>query len=73
LQSTKTVSYPVRPAVFLSRKVSPVHPVVVVSPVVVVLAVLRVVAVSPVLTMRWFSFVYEGVYPAMEPNGLRRF
>jgi hypothetical protein len=60
LQSTKTVSYPVRSAVFRSRRVSPVamvHPVVVVSPGVAVLAALRVVAVSSVLAMRWFSFV----------------
>jgi hypothetical protein len=47
-----------------------VPPVVVVSLVVAVLAVLRVVAVSPVLVMRWFSFVHEGFSPAMEPNGL---
>jgi hypothetical protein len=76
LQSTKTVSYRVRPAVFPSRRVSSVAlvpPVVVVSLVVAVLAVLRVVAVSRVLAMRWFSFVHEGFSPAMEPNGLRRF
>jgi hypothetical protein len=42
-----------------------VPPVVVVSPVVAVLVVLRVVAVSPVLAMRWFSFVHEGFSPAM--------
>jgi hypothetical protein len=43
-----------------SRKVLPVAlvpPVVGVSPGVDVLAVLRVAAVSPVLAMRWFSFV----------------
>lgn len=50
-----------------------VHPVVVVSQVVVALAGLRVAAVSRVLAMRWFSFVHEGVSPALEPNGLRRF
>jgi hypothetical protein len=65
LQSAKTVTYPVRqmPAVFLSRRVSPVasvHPVVAVSPGVAVLAVSRAVAVSPVLAMRWLSFVHEG-------------
>jgi hypothetical protein len=57
----KTVIYPVRqiPAVFDSRRVSPVALVypVVVSLVVAVLAVLRVVAASPVLALRWFSFV----------------
>jgi hypothetical protein len=37
-----------------------VHPVAVVSPGEDVLAVLRVVSVSPVLAMRWFSFVHEG-------------
>jgi hypothetical protein len=53
--------------------VAPVHPVAVVFPGVDVSAVLRVAAVAPVPAMRWFSFVHEGVYPAMEPNGLRRF
>jgi hypothetical protein len=48
-----------------------VHPVVAVSPAVAVLAVWR--AVSPVLARRWFSFVHEGLSPAMEQNGLRRF
>ena len=48
-----------------------VHPVVVVSLGVDMLAVLWVLAVSPVLAMRWFSFVHEGLSPAMEPNGLR--
>jgi hypothetical protein len=38
-----------------------VHPVVVVvSPGVDMLAVSWVVSVSPVLAMRWFSFVHEG-------------
>ena len=50
-----------------------VHPVAVVSLVVAALAVLRAAGVSPVLAMRWFSFVHEGCSPAMEPNGLRRF
>ena len=64
LQSAKTVSYPVRPAVFPSLRVSSValvHPVVVVSPVVDVSAVLRAAAVAPVSAMRWFSFVHEGI------------
>jgi hypothetical protein len=63
LQSAKTVSYPVRPAVFPSLRVSSValvHPVVVVSPVVDVSAVLRAAAVAPVPAMRWCSSVYEG-------------
>jgi hypothetical protein len=58
LQSTKTASYSVGPAILRSRRVSPVamvHPVVAVSPVVAVLAVLR--AVSPVLVKHWFSSV----------------
>ena len=49
--------------------VAMVPPVVVVSPVVAVLAVWR--AVSPVLARRWFSFVHEGLSPAVETNGLR--
>jgi hypothetical protein len=63
-------------AVLRSRRVSPVvmvPPVVVVSPGVDMLAGLWVASVSPVLAMRWFSFVHEGFSPAMEPNGLRRF
>jgi hypothetical protein len=65
LQSTKTVSYSVGPAIVRSRRVSPVAlvpPVVVVSLVVAVLAVLR--AASPVLARCWFSFVHEGFSPA---------
>ena len=72
LQSTKTVSYSVGPAILGNRRVSPVAlvpPVVAVSPVVAVLAVWR--AVSPVLARRWFSFVHEGLSPAVETNGLR--
>jgi hypothetical protein len=55
-----------------------VSPVVLVDPVAVLslgvaaLAVLRAAGVSPVLAMRWFSFVHEE-FPAMEPNGLCRF
>jgi hypothetical protein len=51
------------PAAFRRRRVSPVamvHPVVAVSPGVDMLAGLWVVSVSPVLAMRWFSFVHEG-------------
>jgi len=62
--------YQVRPAVFQSHRVSPValaHPVVV-SPVVDVLAALRA-AVSPVLAMRWFSFVHEALFPQWNHTG----
>jgi hypothetical protein len=47
-----------------------VHPVVVVSPVLDMLAVFRVVAVSPVLAMRWFSFVHEGFGVQFQAEGL---
>jgi hypothetical protein len=50
------------PAVFQRRRVSPVamvHPVVVVSPGVDMLAGSWVALVSPVLAMRWSSFVHK--------------
>jgi hypothetical protein len=58
----KTATYAVRkiPAVFQSRRVLPValvHPVAGVSPGVDMLAASWVASVSPVLAMRWFSFV----------------
>jgi hypothetical protein len=45
-----------------------VHPVVVVSRVVAVLAVSRVATVSPVLVMRWFSFVHQGFKSSNRTN-----
>jgi hypothetical protein len=70
LQSAKTVITPSGKfqRFSRSRKVSPValvHPVALVSLVVAALAVLRAAGVSPVLAMRWFSFVHEGSSPAM--------